>query len=190
MAIRKDQILVSGQFSPNKNVIYMCQVNDSNGLIKDILITTVILGFFSFLLVQWFAIIIIPISWITMIGFFLPKHYRFIQFSKHTLVLGVGSIPSLIKRGSIYNLIKFRYDEIKSVRFDKWERKRKLDKKDSFGRIEINYFEEKKKPFEFLIKTEDLIRLMKIFESYKFQVKVDKSRTRRELLLRFSPSKI
>jgi len=125
-----------------------------------------------------------------MIGYFLPKHYRFIQFSKHTLVLGVGSIPSLVKRGSIYNLQKFRYDEIKSARLDKWERKRKLDKKDNFGRIEISFLEDKKKPFEFLIETEDLIRLMKIFDSYKFRVKVDKLRTRRELLLRFSPSKV
>ncbi len=190
MAIRKDQELVSGQFSPNKNVIYMCQVNNSNGLIKDIFITTVILGVFSLLLVQWMTIIIIPISWITMIGFFLPKHYRFIQFNKHTLVLGLGSIPSLIKNRSIYNLSKFRYDEIKSVRLDRWERKRKLDKKDSFGRIEINFLEVKKKPFEFLIKTEDLLRLMKTFESYKFQVKVEKTRTRRELLLRFIPSKL
>ncbi|MFX0149990.1 MAG: hypothetical protein ACFFAJ_04355 [Candidatus Hodarchaeota archaeon] len=187
MLIRKDQVLKQGRFNPDKNTIYLCSVNNTSGLLKDISIFTVLIGFFAFILLDWLSLIIVPLSWILILWFVLPKHYRFIQLEKHLVILGTGTLLSLIRKRRIVALEKHHYNKISSIRFERWERRKKKGIKDTFGTIEINVGEGKP-PFSILISAADLIRLVEYFEKYRFDIKVQKSRTRGELLLIFPSS--
>ncbi|MFX0172036.1 MAG: hypothetical protein ACFE9L_08955, partial [Candidatus Hodarchaeota archaeon] len=94
---------------------------------------------------------------------------------------------SLIRKRRIISLEKHRYNDIHSIRFERWEQRKRKGIKDTFGRIEINLGEEKP-PFSILITAFDLIRLVEYFEKYRFDIKVQKSRTHGELLLIFPSS--
>jgi hypothetical protein len=187
MAISKDQVLIQGRFYPDKNTIYLCRVNNAAGVVKDVTIFSVLIGFFAFFLTQWFALIIVPLSWPFILWFILPKHYRIIQLKTHVVIFGTGSLVSLIRKTAIISLEKHHYIDISYLRFERWEKRKRKGKKDSFGRIEISVADNKSL-FSILIQVSDLTQLVKIFETHRFQTKVQKSRSRGELLLVFPTS--
>ncbi|MFX0185388.1 MAG: hypothetical protein ACFE95_20085 [Candidatus Hodarchaeota archaeon] len=187
MAISKDQVLIQGRFHPDKNTIYLCHVNNAVGLVKDVIIFSILIGFFAFFLMQWFALIIVPLTWPFILWFILPKHYRIIQLKTHVVIFGTGSLVSLIRKMAIISPEKYRYSDISYLRFEKWEKIKRKGKKDSFGRIEVSVGDTKAL-FSILIQVGDLSQLVKIFEAHRFQTKVQKSRSRGELLLVFPTS--
>lgn len=190
MAIAKDQSLTKGEFYPtsDKNTIYLCYLNDTRGFLLDLIVFSVLIGFFSFFLVQLAALLVVLLAWCFYIPYIIPKHYKFIQINKHTLAFGTGSISTLItsRLKTIYHFEKQRYGDIYYLKLDRWEKK-KMKEKDSFGRIEIKTSEDKP-IFHFLINSDDLTRLVKILEIHRFHSNVQKKRSRGELMLIFPAS--
>jgi hypothetical protein len=86
----------------------------------------------------------------------------------------------------IYKIEKIRYNDIQHIKLDRWHSKKRRGKIDSFGRIEVKINDTER--FNFLIQTSDLVRLVKILETHRFQSKVHRSRSRDELLLVFPSS--
>ena len=177
-----------GEFYPpsDKNVIYHCYLNNTTGFLKDFSIFSILIGFFAFLILQLLGFLIVIFSWIIIVPWLVPKHYKFIQINKHIVAFGTGSMLTLIKSyfKEIYKIEKSRYNDIHSLRLDRWHSK-KRGKIESFGRIEIKIKDSK---FHMLLHTSDLTRLVKILETHRFQSKVRKSRSRDELLLIFPSS--
>ena len=191
MAISKNQALSTGTFSPSsdKKILYYCQVRDTTGFVKDIGLFSILIGFFAFLLLQWGASIALILSWPVLITWLLPKHYKYVKFEKYSIMFGSGSVLSLLKQYQLYNLKKFRFDDIHYIRFDRWEKKKRGGQMDSFGRIEIK-FDNTSSNFEILIKARDLSKLVKIFEKHKFQPQVQRKYSRGELILIFPNSSL
>ena len=191
MAIGKNQALTLGEFYPSsdKNVIYHCHLNNTRGFLRDITIFSIIIGFFAFLIMQWWTLVVTPFFWIFIIPWLVPKHYRFIQINKYVVAFGTGSILALIrsKIKTIYELEKNRYSDIHYLRLDRWQRKKFGGKIDSFGRIEIK-INDNKPIFQILIQNTDLTKLVKILEAHRFNSKVQKSLFRGELMLVFPSS--
>lgn len=187
MAIRKDQALTVGQFFPSsdKNVIYHCYLNNTAGFLRDFIIFSVLIGFFAFLIMQFFGLIIVLFSWVIIIPWLVPKHYKFIQVNKHVLAFGTGSFFTLLQSyfKEIYDIKKVRYNDIYHLRLDRWYSKKRGGKIDSFGRVEVKINDTEQ--FYILIHSSDLARLVKVLETHQFQSKVHKSRSRDELLLIF-----
>ncbi|MFX1507590.1 MAG: hypothetical protein ACFFDC_16010 [Promethearchaeota archaeon] len=190
MAIRKDQALTAGQFFPSsdKNVIYHCYLNNTTGFLRDFIIFSVLIGFFAFLIMQFLGLIVVLISWVIIIPWLVPKHYKFIQINKYVLAFGMGSFLALLQSyfKEIYEINKFRYNDIQHLKLDRWHTKKRGGKIDSFGRIEVKINDTEQ--FNILIHTSDLVRLVKILETHRFHSKVHKSRSRDELLLIFPSS--
>ncbi|MHA2175653.1 MAG: hypothetical protein ACXABI_12545 [Candidatus Hodarchaeales archaeon] len=189
MAYRKDQSLSEGVFYPpyDQLTIFKCRTQNTWGFIKEIGLYTVLIGFFAFLLTEWLALLIVPISWPFLINFMLPKHYAYISISKHSISFGKGSLKSLILERSLFSSNKKLYNEIHHIRFNRWEKKKRGAKKDYFGKIELKH-DQLQSIFYFLTTGEDLIKLVKIFDTYRFNVKVNKIRSRGELMLIFQKS--
>lgn len=189
MAISKNQALSNGTFSPSsdKKILYYCQVQDTTGFVKNMGLFSILIGFFAFFLMQWGASIAIILSWPVLITWLLPRHYKFVKFEKYSIIFGSGSVLSLFKQYQLYNLKKFRFDDIHHIRFDRWEKKKRGGQMDSFGRIEIK-FDNSSSNFEILIKARDFAKLIKIFEKYKFQSQVQRKYSRGELILIFPNS--
>ncbi|MFX0013103.1 MAG: hypothetical protein ACFFB2_04685 [Promethearchaeota archaeon] len=191
MAIGKDQALTPGEFFPSsdKTVIYRCYLRNTSGFLRNSLIFTVLFGFFAFLFVQWSSFLIVPFTWLFIIPWLVPKHYRFVQINKYAVAYGIGSIFSLFqsRMKSIYKVEKSRYNDIHYLKLDRWQRKKIGGKIDSFGRIEIK-IADNKPIFQILIETTDLIQLIKVLESHRFQSKVQKKLLQAELVLIFPPS--
>ncbi len=186
MAQRKDQSIKNGEFYPSQDklIIYKCDVSNTRGFLRDILLSTVIVGLFSFLLLEWYALLVVPTSWPFLIQYSLPNHYQSLQFNKYSLFFAKGSLKDLILTRSLYLRKKFQYGEVFHIRFNKWEKRKRGGVKDAFGKIEIKI--NKDSPvFTFLITSEDLTRMVKIFDSYRFHSKVVKKRSRGELMLIF-----
>ncbi|MFX0084875.1 MAG: hypothetical protein ACFFAU_04310 [Candidatus Hodarchaeota archaeon] len=189
MAMSKNQVLSPGTFYPtsDKKIVYRCQVRDTTGFLKDIGMFSVLIGFFAFFLIEWYAILVIIVSWLILATWLIPKHYKFIQFEKYTALFGYGSILELIRQHRIYKLRKIKFDDIYHIRLDRWERKKRGGQDDSFGRIEIK-FDNSNQIFEILIEVFDLTKLVKIFETYRFQSKVQKKKLRGEFMIIFPNS--
>lgn len=189
MAQRKDQDLSNGVFYPqsDKLSIFKCITQNTWGFIKEIGLYSVIIGVFAFLLTEWFALLIVPLSWPFIMNSTLPKYYAYISFSKHSVSYGKGSLYSLISKQSLITSDKRQYKELHHIRFNRYEKKKRGGNRESFGRIELK-LDSTKPIFHFLITGEDLSRLVKIFDSYRFQNKVNKNRSRGELLLIFQNS--
>jgi len=188
---RKDQSLNKGAFYPKEDTlnIYKCVINNTKGFLKEISLFTILIGFFAFFLMEWLSLIIIPVSWFFLTAYLMPKHYKYLQLNKYSAVCGSGSIKHLIlsKFSSLYPQNKFYYKDIISLRFNKWEKGKKGGKKDIFGKVEIRP-DLLTSPFGFLTTGEDLARLVKIFDAHRFDTKVNKIRSRGELMLIFPNS--
>lgn len=191
LAIGKDQALTQGRFYPSsdKSVIYRCTLNNTTGFLKNITIFSILIGFFTFLIIQSLALLIVILSWIIIVPWLTPKHYRFLQINKHVVAYGTGSIFELIrsKIKTIYNLERYRYRDIHYIQLDRWQRKKFGGKIDSFGRVVIKV-SNTKPIFQMLIQTNDLTKLIKILEAHRFHSKVQKSLSRGELMLIFPSS--
>lgn len=191
MAIGKNQALTLGEFYPSsdKNVIYHCHLNNTRGFLRDITIFSIIIGFFAFLIMQWWTFVVTLFSWIFIVPWLVPKHYRFIQINKYVVAFGTGSILALIrsKIKTINKLKKKRYSDIHYLKLDRWQRKKYGGKMDSFGRIAIK-INDNKPIFQILIHTADLSRLITILEGHQFHSKVQKKLSRGELILIFPSS--
>lgn len=191
MAIRKDQALTAGEFYPpsDKNVIYHCHLNNTTGFLKDFIIFSVLISFFAFLMIQFLGLIIVLLSWILIVPWLVPKHYKFIQINKHIILFGTGSILALIQSNfkNIYKTEKSQYSDIHYLRLDRWHSKKLRGKIDSFGRIEIKV-SDIKPIFHILLHPSDLTRLVKVLEAHQLHSKVQKSRSRDELILVFPSS--
>jgi hypothetical protein len=179
-----------GQFFPSsdKNVIYHCYLNNTAGFLRDFSIFSVLIGFFAFLIMQFLGLLIVIFSWVIIIPWLVPKHYKFIQINKHVLAFGSGSFPALLLSyfREIYEIKRLKYNDIFHLRFDRWYSKKRGGKIDSFGRVEVKINDTEQ--FHILIHSSDLARLVKILETHNFQSKVHKSRSRDELLLIFPSS--
>ena len=187
MSQRKDQSLNKGRFFPKDPLrIYQCKVSDTTSFLKDITLFSVLIGFFSFLLTQWLAAFIVPLAWPFLAVSLLPKHYRYIEFRKHTLTFGIGSLRSLTSR-SLYQTKSFQYGDLISIRFNRWEKKQRGGLKDYFGKIEIRY-EMDSPTFTFLTLNTDLTVLVKLFANHHFHSKVKKKGTKGDLMLIFPKS--
>jgi hypothetical protein len=187
MSQRKDQSLIDGRFFPKDPLkIYQCEVRNTTSFLKDITLFSVLIGFFSFLLTQWLAVFIVPLTWPFLAVFLLPKHYRYLNFNKHTLTFGIGSLRNLTSR-SLYQTKSYQYGDLISIRFNRWERKQRGGLKDYFGKVEIRYAMNSQ-PFSFLTTNTDLTELVKLFSNYRFHSKVKKNRTKGELMLIFPKS--
>jgi len=188
---RKNQSLSKGAFYPEGDTlnVYKCVITNTTGFLKDISLFTVLIGFFAFFLTGWLALIIIPISWLFLIAYLMPKHYKYLQLNKYSAICGTGSFKHLIlsKFSSLYPQNKFIYKDIVSIRFNKWEKGKRGGKKDLFGKIEIRT-DLLTTPFSFLTTDEELSRLVKIFDKHRFDTKVNKIRSRGELILIFPNS--
>jgi len=188
---RKDQSLSKGVFYPEEDTlnIYKCIINDTTGFLKDISLFTVLIGFFAFFLTEWLALIIVPLSWLFLITFLMPKHYKYLQLNKYSAIYGTGSFKHLLLSifSSLYPQNKLHYKDIVSIRFNKWEKGKRGGKKDFFGKIEIRT-DLLTTPFSFLTTEGDLSRLVKIFDTHRFDTKVNKIRLRGELMLIFPNS--
>ncbi|MFX0124429.1 MAG: hypothetical protein ACFFAE_12375 [Candidatus Hodarchaeota archaeon] len=191
MAIRKDQALTVGEFYPpyDKNAIYHCNLNNTTGFLKDLIIFSVLIGFFAFFIIQFLALLIVLLSWIIIVPWLVPKHYKFIQLNKHVVIFGIGSILALIKSTfkTIYKTEKLRYNDIHYLRLDRWHSKKLGGKIDSFGRLEIKINETEPR-FRFLIHPTDLVRLIKVLETLRFHSKTKILRSRDEIVLIFPSS--
>ncbi len=188
---RKDQSLSKGIFYPDENTlnIFKCTIKNTSGFLKDISIFTVIIGFFAFFLTEWLALVIVPLSWPFLIAYLMPKHYKFVHFNKYSVICGTGSFKHLVfsRFSSLYPHRKFYYKDIVSIRFNKWEKGKRGGKKDFFGKIEIRT-DLQADTFNFLTMEEDLSRLVRIFDSKRFDTKVNKIKSRGELMLIFPNS--
>ena len=186
MAQRKDQSIQEGIFYPSydKLTIFKCEVKNTTGFLRDISLSTAIVGLFSFLLLEWYAVIVVPMSWPFLIQYSLPKHYQSLRFNKYSIVFGSGSLKNFILSKSLFTSNKFQYGDIFHIRFNKWEKRRRGGVKDQFGKIEIQV-NHQTQIFHFLITSEDLVKLVKIFDTYRFHSKVIKKRSRGELMLIF-----
>jgi hypothetical protein len=189
MAISKNQVLSPGTFYPHsdKKIVYRCQVSDTTGFLKDIGMFSILIGFFAFFLMEWRALIVIIVSWPILMTWLIPKHYKFVQFEKYSALFGYGSILELLRQRRIYKLRKIKFDDIYHIRFDRWERKKRGDQDDSFGRIEIK-FNDNNTIFEILVEVIDLAKLVKIYETYRFQPKVQRKKSRGEFMIIFPNS--
>ena len=191
MAIGKNQAITLGEFYPSsdENVIYHCHLNNTRGFLRDITILSIIIGFFAFLIMQWWTFVVTLFSWIFIVPWLVPKHYRFIQINKYVVAFGTGSILALIrsKIKTIYKLEKNKYGGIHYLRLDRWQRKKYGGKMDSFGRIVIKINDNKPK-FQILIHTADLSRLITILKGHRFHSKVQKKLSSSELILVFPSS--
>ncbi|MHA1976730.1 MAG: hypothetical protein ACW98F_04585 [Candidatus Hodarchaeales archaeon] len=189
MAQRKDQSIKNGVFHPSydKLVIFKCEVENTTGFLRDITLSTVIVGLFSFLLLDWYALLIVPMSWPFLIQYSLPNHYQSLQFNKHSLFFSKASLKNLIRKRSLYPKNKYQYGEIYHIRFNKWEKRKRGGVKDTFGKIEIKA-NQQSPIFYFLISTEDLVKIIKIFDTYRFNSKVVRKRSRGELMIIFPSS--
>ena len=189
MAQRKDQSIKDGVFYPpyDKLIIFKCNVMNTSGFLRDILLSTAIIGIFAFLLLEWFALLIVPLSWPFLVQFSLPKHYQYLQFNKHSVFYGSGSLKNLILSRSLFTRNKNQYGDMSYMRFNKWEKRKRGGVKDKFGKIEIQ-IDHQSPIFHFLVTTEDLAKIVKIFDTYRFHSKVIKKRSRGELLLIFPSS--
>jgi hypothetical protein len=158
-------------------------------MLKYISLFTVLIGFFAFFLTEWLALIIVPISWPFIIAYLMPMHYRFLQLNKYSVVCATGSFKHLLFSGfsSLYPLKKYYYKDMVSIRFNKWEKRKRGGKKDVFGKIEIRT-NLQATTFNFLTMEEDLSRLVKIFDSQRLDTKVNKTKSRGELMLIFPNS--
>ncbi len=188
---RKDQSISKGTFYPdgdNLN-IFKCTIANTTGFLKDISLFTILIGFFAFFLTEWLALIIIPICWPFLIAYLMPKHYKYLQLNKHSAICGSGSFKHLIlsRFSSFFPQKKFYYKDIVSIRFNKWEKGKRGGKKDKFGKVEIRT-DLQTSTFDFLTTGEDLSRLVKIFDTHRFTTKVNKVRSRGELMLIFPNS--
>ena len=99
MAQRKDQSIKDGVFYPpyDKLIIFKCNVMNTSGFLRDILLSTAIIGIFAFLLLEWLALLIVPLSWPFLVQFSLPKHYQYLQFNKYSVFYGSGSLlPAIL----------------------------------------------------------------------------------------------
>ena len=188
MAIRKDQVLIEGQFysGEDKSTIYTCRLENTPGFLRDVTLFSILIGFFAFILMEWFSLVVVVISWPILSTWLIPKHYRYIQINKHSIISGVGSMKSLLTKFSLIQLLKRRYDEIHYLRFDRWEKKERSGTK-SFGRIEVKVSQDLP-IFHMLIPEKDFIELLKIMEKYRFTTKTRKIRSRGELLILFPSS--
>jgi hypothetical protein len=186
MAQRKDQSIKDGVFYPSydKLVIFKCEVKNTSGFLKDITLSTSIVGLFSFLLLEWYALIIVPMSWPFLVQYSLPKHYQSLQFNKYSIFFGSGSLKNLILSKSLYSSNKFQYGDIFHIRFNKWEKRKRGGVKDQFGKIEVQV-NHNLETFHFLITSEDLAKIVKIFDTFRFHSKVIRKRSRGELMLIF-----
>jgi hypothetical protein len=164
-------------------------INNTTGFLRDISLFTVLIGFFAFFLTEWLALIIVPLSWPFLITYLMPKHYKYIQLNKHSVICGTGSFKHLIfsRFSSLYPQEKFYYKDIVSIRFNKWEKGKRGGKKDLFGKIELR-IDLVKPTFNFLTTEEDLSRLVKIFDTHRFTTKINKIASRGELMLIFPNS--
>ncbi|MFX1283605.1 MAG: hypothetical protein ACFFB5_08115 [Promethearchaeota archaeon] len=191
MAIGKDQALTQGRFYPSsdKKVIYQCALNNTTGFLKDITIFSVLIGFFTFLIMQSLAFLAVLLSWIIIVPWLTPKHYKFLQIDKHVITYGTGSIFALLrsKMKTIYILERNRYRDIHYLRLDRWIRKKFGGKMDSFGRVQIKV-NNSKPIFHMLIESTDFTKLVKILEAHRFDSKVQKTLSRGELMLIFPSS--
>ncbi|MFW9777240.1 MAG: hypothetical protein ACFFE8_00220 [Candidatus Heimdallarchaeota archaeon] len=187
MAISKDQELSPGQFYPPyaENTIYYCRAHDTKGLIKDMVLFSIVIGIFSFLLFGWLAIGVLIVAWIFLLIVFLPRHYKLIQLDKHAALYGVGSFSSSIFKRNLYQLTKLRYRDLKSIKFDQWERRLRGRGYDRIGRIQIES-RLQSAPFHILVPHKDLGQLIKIFQKYRFAVKFERKISPRELVILFS----
>jgi hypothetical protein len=188
---RKDQSLSKGIFYPDEDTlnIFKCTIRDTSGMLKNISLFTALIGFFAFFLTEWFALVIVPISWPFLIAYLMPKHYKFLQLNKYSAVYATGSFKHLLFSGfsSLYPQRKYYYKNIVSIRFNKWEKGKRGRKKDLFGKIEIRT-NLQATTFNFLTMEEDLSRLVKIFDSQSLNTKVNKIKSRGELMLIFPNS--
>lgn len=189
MAISKNQVLSPGIFYPtaDKKIVYQCQVNDTIGFLRNIGLFSILIGIFGFFLMQWNAIFVVILSWPILMTWLIPRHYRYIQFEKYSLIYGTGSIRTIITKKSLLSLNKHKFDIIHYIKFDRWEKKKRGGGKDSFGRIEIK-INNATPFFEILVDSVDLIRLVKIFEKHKFQTKVYRKVSQGELMIIFPNS--
>ncbi|MFW9854125.1 MAG: hypothetical protein ACFFFG_03665 [Candidatus Thorarchaeota archaeon] len=187
MAISKDQELHHGQFYPPnaENTIYYCRVHDTKGLIKDVVLFSIITGVFSILLFGWLTIGVLLATWIFLLLVFLPRHYKMIQLDKHAALYGAGSFSSSIFKRNLYQLTKIRYRDLKSIKFDQWERRFRGREYDRIGRIQIKS-RLQSAPFHILVPHKDLGQLIKIFQKYRFAAKFERKISPRELMILFS----
>ncbi len=125
MAIRKDQVLIEGQFysGEDKSTIYSCRLENTTGFLKDVTLFSILIGIFAFILMDWFSLFVVIISWPILSTWLIPKHYRYIQINKHSIIWGVGSMKSLILKFSLFQLTKRKYDKIHYIILDRWEKK-------------------------------------------------------------------
>ncbi|MHA1973486.1 MAG: hypothetical protein ACTSW1_10860 [Candidatus Hodarchaeales archaeon] len=185
----KEQSLVRGTFFPeDKLILYRLYIRNTSGFLKDMTLFSVVIGFFSFLMVKFMALVPVLISWPFLMFIILPRHYRFIQFNKHTVMFGEGSLKTLITSGftRIIETQKMQYSDLQHIAMDKWTRKKWRGKRDTFGRCEIKT--SSGSLFQILLDTYDLVQLIKVLEKHKFHSKVRKKRTRGELMLIFPHS--
>ncbi|MHA2039036.1 MAG: hypothetical protein ACW98X_21615 [Promethearchaeota archaeon] len=189
MAISKNQVLSPGIFYPttDKKIVYQCQVNDTNGFLKNISLFSILIGVFGFFLMEWRAIFVVVLSWPILMIWLLPQHYRYIQLEKYSLIHGSGSIRSILSKKKLLNLNKHKFDDIHFIKFDRWEKKKRGGGKDTFGRIEIK-INNTTPFFEILVDTTDLVRLVKIFEKHMFQTNVFRKISKGELMIIFPNS--
>ncbi len=189
MAISKSQVLTPGIFYPktDKKIIYQCQVNDTIGILKNLSLFSVLIGFFGFFLMTWNAIFVVILSWPILMTWLVPQHYRYIQLEKYSLIYGKGSIRTIFTKKSLLKLTKHTFDTIHYLKFDRWEKKKRGGGKDSFGRIEIK-INHITPFFEILVDSGDLIKLVKIYEKHRFQTEVYRKISQGELMIVFPNS--
>ncbi|MHA1227068.1 MAG: hypothetical protein ACTSPV_10040 [Candidatus Hodarchaeales archaeon] len=190
MAMGKEQTLVRGKFYPDsdKITLYHLHIKNTTGFLKEMTLFSVFIGFFSFFMVKFMAIVPVIISWPFLMYVILPRHYRFIQLNKHTIIFGEGSLKTLVTSGFARTIEtqKYQYSDIQHIVLDKWTRKKWRGKKDSFGRLGVKT--SSGSIFQILLDTYDLVQLIKVLEKHKFHSKVKKRRTRGELILIFPDS--
>jgi len=187
----KDQKLVRGEFFPksNQNIIYRLYIGNTIGFIKEMSLFSILIGFFSFFLVGLRAFIPVILTWPLLAAWLIPRHYRYLQLDKHLLIIGAGSLRSLItsRFTRLINLKKFQYGNIHHIAIDKWTRRNIRGKSDSFGRVEVKI--DLKTPFfQILLDPKEIPKLIKVLDSHKFHSKVLKKHSRGEFLLIFPPS--
>ena len=87
----------------------------------------------------------------------------------------------------MYTPNKYQYGEIFHIRFNKWEKRKRGGVKDQFGKIEIKV-DHQSPVFYFLITAEDLVKIIKIYDTFRFHSKVVRKRSRGELMIIFPSS--
>ncbi len=187
----KDQTLVRGEFFPrsNQNILYRLYIKNTIGFLKEISLFSILIGFFSFFLIGLGAFIPVILTWPLLTAWLLPRHYRYLQLDKQILIIGVGSLRTIItsRFTTLINLEKYQYGNIHHIAIDRWVRKNFRGKSDSFGRVEVKI--DLKTPFfQILLDPEEIPQLIKVLDSHNFHSKVLKKHSRREFLLIFPHS--